>query len=413
MISPNIAPFVLSLCSATRMAMFVLPVSMLIYIDKGLDMGNFFLYQGIGALVVGALAMISGYMADILSRKLIMVLSRVLWVLGYIALALAKDYSLVMVSIILLSVSTALSAGTVQAYLYDLLAKIGKEQHFQQHYSRLKVLNNVFLLGATLLGGVLYKFMGINAPAVFCAVFAVVSLILALILPRVKPVDKVKKIKNKNNITLFFSIAKKSFIRPDIRWLILFPALFTTLATVLTWGMQSVMVDKKVPVLIFSLVLGLSAAAKLIWSEIASVLFNIKVIVWVLIASMCAGMVGAVFASGVSGFLLYLCFGVMIVASGAGLLLIVASSALLNKRVETSERATVLSVNVMVSQIVLGFLLMGLKPLFDSFSVKNTFMVACAFLIPLIYFGILLLNSISAKNIQKTNLHQISTSVED
>ena len=74
----------------------------------------------------------------------------------------------------------------------------------------------------------------------------------------------------------------------------------------------------------------------------------------------------------------------MIIGAASVVLSNIASSVLINHRIKSDERATILSVDSMISKAFSGIGLICLKPLFDGIGVGPTFMVSALLLIPIL-----------------------------
>ena len=74
----------------------------------------------------------------------------------------------------------------------------------------------------------------------------------------------------------------------------------------------------------------------------------------------------------------------MVLGSGSVVLAHIATSTLINHRIRSDERATVLSVNSMINRAFMGIGMVCLKPLFDNLGIGQTFMISALLLIPIL-----------------------------
>jgi len=74
----------------------------------------------------------------------------------------------------------------------------------------------------------------------------------------------------------------------------------------------------------------------------------------------------------------------MTLGSGSSVLSKVVTSVLINHRIKSDERATILSVKSMFDKAFSGLGMICLKPLFDNIGVGPTFMVSALLLIPVL-----------------------------
>lgn len=83
----------------------------------------------------------------------------------------------------------------------------------------------------------------------------------------------------------------------------------------------------------------------------------------------------------------YICLFLMILGSSSSILSRIITSILINHRIKSDERATILSVKSMIERGLAGLGMIALKPLFDTIGVGETFIVSSILLIPILFLA--------------------------
>ncbi len=388
MISVKNAPRALMIAESLKSAMFCIPVLMLYYGYKGVSQGDFFLIQGIAWLFVFVLEVPTGYIGDVFSRKITVILSVIAWILGYCCWIFGTGFWWVLSGELIFSIAVALLSGTIEAYLYDLLKRRGKEYLFHRKYAKMRTFEGLVLFLSTLCGSFMYQ-INPELPIWASVVLLIVSIAILSLLPDV-PEARRKVEKGQSKIKDILSIAKFTVKHPHIKWLILYPSVYCTLTLIFMWGLQSVMIEREIPIFMFSIILALNSLGRTGWSTFSGKLLEklgcsrLILLTWVVIIT---GITGACLSLYVPYAFVYVCLGMMIVASASSCLTNIATSTLVHYRIESDERSTVLSVKSMVSRACGGLGLIALKPLFDNVGVGETFWITSLLLIPILFIG--------------------------
>ena len=386
MIPIRIAHRWLSIAYALQGALFALPTLMLFYSFKGLGMGDFFLIQGISNLAVFVMEIPTGYIGDLFSRKKTLIIGMIAWMCGYLIWILGSGFIPILFGELVFSLAIAFISGTLDAYLYDLLKKRHKEASFHKKYAKLQMLDNLSLTIATLSGAAIYQFWGPMAPLCLSVVCLLFSVIILCLLPDVPEARRIVA-KNKSKRQDVLDISKYAIKHPEIKWLMLFPALYGTFTFVMLWGLQSVMVLRALPIFVFGIISTANSFLRTFWSGISGKILEKINLSGILILSsivISIAAVGACAAAYVPIWSVYICLILMAIASSSVILSRITSSVLINHRIQSNERATVLSVNSMIGRAFNGIGLICLKPLFDSIGVGPTFMISSMLLIPIL-----------------------------
>lgn len=79
-----------------RQFQLILPVIFLVYESRGLTAGDFFLLQGIFSLFIFFLEIPTGYIGDVYSRRNVLILSGLFYLLAYVLLFFSNGFFMVL-----------------------------------------------------------------------------------------------------------------------------------------------------------------------------------------------------------------------------------------------------------------------------------------------------------------------------
>ena len=379
----------LSIAVALHGAMFYMPTLMLFYAFKGVGMGDFFLIEGIANLAVFLMEIPTGYIGDLCSRKKSLVIGMLCWIFGNLLWIFGYGFIFMLLGILITALAVAFISGTAEAYLYDLLKKRHKEAVFHRKYAKMQMLYSASMTIATLSGAFIYQFFGPTAPLWFSVVCLALATTILFLLPDVPEAKRIVA-KDKSKWQDVLDISKFAMKHHEIKWLILFPALYGALTYIILFGLQSVMVARALPVFIFGVVATASSLLRTFWSGISGKILEKCHLSGVLMLSgiiIVLASFGACMAEYVPIWAVYPCLAFMALGSSSIALPKISASVLINHRIKSDERATVLSVASMVNRAFIGVVLICLKPLFDGIGVGLTFMIASLLLIPILICG--------------------------
>lgn len=385
MIALNRCMSVLYIVGMLKNALFILPVLMLYYGYKGVSIGEFFLIQGFSSLVVFFTEVPTGYIADIFSRKKVAVLGFLVWSVGYLFWIFGYGFWPILIGELIFGLSLSLLSGTFEAYMFDLLKKRGKEGLFHKKFAKYNVFSNIGLFVATISGSVLYEKIGADETVWLCFMCSFIAFVLMLFMPEISEAQRVVS-KDKSKIKDIIDIFIKTLKNKSVRDLMLFSGIYGVMTLVLMWGLQAVMIERNVPVMLFGVILGINSLGRIIWSSISGKLYDklriIKIFKLMLIILFIAYL-GAIFSLKVEYVFVYVCLALMIIGCGAVILSRISISTQINHITKSDERATVLSVKSMADKMCTSFGMMALKPLFDTIGIGNTFVVTFVLIVPL------------------------------
>ena len=152
----------------------------------------------------------------------------------------------------------------------------------------------------------------------------------------------------------------------------------------------------------FSIILSINSFGRILWAMMAGKAldkFGLNKIIFFSCGLVTFSILSAAISPLMPTALVYVCLLFMMLSSSSRVLSSVASTALINHRIQSDERATVLSVKSMIDRICSCFAMLLLKPLFDTFGVSLTFLISGVLIIPIVISAFYLTRlKIQAKN---------------
>ncbi len=389
MINEKKAANYLIFACALKQMMFTLPVVMLFFQHKGVSIGDFFLIQGLFAFAAFFLEIPTGYIGDLFSRKITLVVGFIIHIIGHLFFIYGFGFNWLLAGELCFAISLALYSGTAEAYLYDLLKKENKQRKFHKKIASLSVYTSFASLLAVLSGGAIYQFISPEATVWFSVLTNVITVVVIAMLPDV-PEARRRVAKEKSKLQDIADISKFAIKHPQIKWLILFPSIFGALTLILFWGLQPAMIARQIPVFMFSIIIGANFVVRMFYGIIGPKLLEKKQFSGVikhLFAIIVISLIGAILSQYLPSGAVYFCLGLMLFGSAAIILVNIVTSTLINHRIASQERATVLSVRSMAGRVFNGIAMVSLKPLLDGIGVGQTLIISAILLIPIFYIG--------------------------
>ncbi len=135
--------------------MLTAPVLMLYYKSAGLSLGESFALKAVYSFIIVVSEVPSGYLADRLGRKKMLIGGTILGCLGYVFYAFQISFISFLLAEIVLGLGQSLISGTDSALLYDSLKERKQEQKYVKFEGWNYAVGNFAEVGAVLLGGFL------------------------------------------------------------------------------------------------------------------------------------------------------------------------------------------------------------------------------------------------------------------
>lgn len=118
----------------------------------------------------------TGAIADMLGKKYTLTVSYLFGFIGYFFMGIADSFTFLALGVVMATISSAFSSGTVEALVYDTLLTEKREQTYQKVLSNISSFKMASLAVSSIFGGILYKmnpgypFLGL-AGMIFIAIF--------------------------------------------------------------------------------------------------------------------------------------------------------------------------------------------------------------------------------------------------
>lgn len=357
--------------------MLIVPVIVLVYTQKGVTVGDFFLIQGIFRLAAFLFEIPSGYMSDCLSRKRVMISGAIFALAGYVTIAAAYGFWALVCGEALLGIASALFSGTLEAYTYDLLKRNKTQKQFLREFGSIQTWAGIASFVAAVIGGILFTYIGANILWVE-SMFAAFSIITFLFLPELLEVRRV--VKHKEAIADAVSITTNTLKNPKLRNLILFPSIFGAFTIILFWILQPVMETAIVPVALFGFYTAINKISSIFVAKyaykICEKLGNFQTSL-LTIGTIIVGIVMGLLATHVSSMpIIYMACAFMAIVPSMHVLNNLQYNTLIHHSIKSTERGTVLSTRAMVSTVVGATGLIIAKFLMDGYGITTTLIFA-------------------------------------
>ncbi len=328
----------------------------LLFADAGLSLGQISSLFVIWSLTALVLEVPSGAWADVVSRRLLLVLAPGLHAAAFASWILVPNYLGFAVGFVLWGAGSALISGTFEALVYDELSAVGATSSYAGLMGWSASAATVGILAATFLAAPLYAVGGYPLVAWSSVAVAVVQGLLALSLPRAPAVADADEIEAPDRppdaglLTRYVAMLRAG-LREATRVTVVRNAV---LVTALIYGLNThdeyfalVAQEKGAAITVVALLVGITSVGEAIGTALAGRSARMR-------SSAMAGLLvlaAALFAVGSTlGGLLG--FVGLAVASGIHNNLIVVNEARLQDTISGPARATVTSVNGLLTELV-------------------------------------------------------------
>lgn len=366
----------------------IIPVIVLLYQGKNVSLGDFFLIQGIFRLVSFLFEIPSGYLADVFSRKKILLIGAAVQFLSMLWLIWADGFFGVMLCEAGLGLAAALFSGTREAYTFDLLKRINKEGQYLKENGSIQTFAQTSMFFSTVIGGILFAF-GTNLILALEAAAAFLGLLLIARLPELHEVRR-KIAPETSPLRDLIGITKMSVKHPEIKWLMLFPAIYGGFTLILFWILQPMMTAALVPVALFGLFIGINQGSRAVFSKIAhkaKEFFGVRKLLFLCLGLLAAGFIAAILAVHSAGniALVYAVSAFIAVIPATQTMAALIFKDYIHNKIKSDERGTILSIYAMFNTGISGVMMILIKPMLDNFGITVTMLVCLGALIVILF----------------------------
>ena len=163
--------------------MIFLPIWIIYLIDeRGMSLTEVAVFEAVFWLVIIMAEVPTGAIADRYGRRVSLALGAILFAVASVIFAVASHFSILLASYLVMGVAMTLYSGAGDALLYDTLRVLGRTGEYERYAGRTHGLFWGMMVLATAIGGPAAYLLGYSAAILVSAVFFLVSAVAALML---------------------------------------------------------------------------------------------------------------------------------------------------------------------------------------------------------------------------------------
>jgi MFS family permease len=343
------------------------------YLDINLSIFQIMLLSSIAWFSTFLFEIPSGIISDLYGRKKTLIISNIFYILWIFFLFLSNNYIILLFSAIFAGLKSSFVSGTGDAFLYDSLKAIKKEDDFSKIIGK---SHSYFLLGraiSSILGSIIAYFTTIKFTIFLTIIIAIFSLLIVLSFKET-PIYKEKK--KKNEFLLHFKDSIKIILNnKQLLFLIIIFSLITTLVKITFNFSQIFLSEYNINIIfygiIFSIFMMLATFGSRIYSKIPIDFNNRKYILFFVIIFPILILFLGILKNIIIFFIIFIIFEILFGFLGP------LKKHLLNEQIK-SHRATIISNVSLITSLFIAFFEPLIGYIADKQNVFNTF----------IYFGV-------------------------
>jgi MFS family permease len=345
-------------------AYLFVPAQVKFFQERGLSWTQILVLNSIFNAVLVAFEVPTGALADRLGRRIAMVLGSLAMGMAFLLYYLGHSFLAFGIAEAVFALGMTLTSGPDSAYLFDLLKSCGREASYSAHEGVASSFKHAGMMVAFAVGG----FLGQRKTALpyLCASAAcVVAAGVAACLREAKPVRGLREQRWGGYVPHMSRALSTALGRVRLRWAILYSAFIFILLRISLWLYQPYLDDAGLNLgqtgLVFAGLCGVAAICSHRVEAIRS-RFRNGSIYWVLPA-----VLGATYLC-LGRFVSVLCVGLLFAQKAVDGLYSPLTKEMLNREIaDSSQRATVLSVESMVRRVAFGLFAPACGLLYDHY----------------------------------------------
>ena len=382
----------LDLACFLRSQLYLAPVLLLFYQQNGLSIADFVLFQGLFQLTGILFEVPCGYIADITSKKKVLILAFTCFFLRAALWLSFEGVYIILLGELFNALSRAFLSGVYDSYIYDYLKSKNKEKRMLKECGRTNFAMSSGAMFAAIFSAMLYKHYGTIILLSLEFTLTLISIILLTTLPN-PPSSKTTAKSITEKYQEIKQTAKETLSNPNINTYIIYSALLFSTTSLFCWCFQPLLKISSAPVFMFSFIYVINHALRAGFSYYVNRLkrffgFNRLLVVTTFLCIYS-------FASMILSFyfklpnvamlsLIFVCIGI-----GFQLSFAIANINHIHTFAKEQTRATISSVNNMLQQTISGLSLVAFKFVIAPTSTTQGLSFSEAFsLFGIIYMGI-------------------------
>jgi MFS family permease len=136
---------------------FFLPVLALFYIASQVSLPEFAIIFSVFSLAILLLEIPTGVVADLIGKKNTLLLSRAMYIIEIALIAFFNGFWVFLIAKIISGIGVSLGSGTNSALIYDSLKRIGKEKEHKKVAGKLSFISNISMAFVFVIGAYLFS----------------------------------------------------------------------------------------------------------------------------------------------------------------------------------------------------------------------------------------------------------------
>ena len=193
--------------SSLMLGRFFIPVLALFYIASQVTLEQFTIIMAVFAFSTLILEIPTGVIADLLGKKKTLLISRAMYVIEIILVAFFNGFWIFLIAKIISGIGVSFSSGTNSALLYDSLKRLGRENEHKKISGLANSVSKVSMAVIFIIGAYLFS-LNYKLPALASLPLITLGFVLTFFLKEPYPSKKKVNFKNslnhlKNGLTFF------------------------------------------------------------------------------------------------------------------------------------------------------------------------------------------------------------------